>query len=82
MFVTELSRHDHDRKRGKVHEADVDHFSAIKKAKTTYGGANDLKRPRNSRSGSNSLLLKPNLFFSAALKHLAVGFFICFMLII
>ncbi|PON99367.1 hypothetical protein TorRG33x02_049100 [Trema orientale] len=80
VISTESSREDHQIKQEKkVHEEGQDHLSVSQKGKAIYGGANDLKRPRTSRSSSSSLLLKPNLFFSAALRHLSVGFLICVM---
>ena len=82
MFNTESGKKDHDRKHKKALVANYDHLRVSHKGKAIYGGANDLKRPRSKRNGSTSMLPKSNMFFSAALKHLAVGFVICVMLII
>ncbi|KAG6676400.1 hypothetical protein I3842_15G148900 [Carya illinoinensis] len=43
------------------------------KAKAVYGGANDLKHPRNSHSGANSILVRPCLGFSVLLRHVVLG---------
>ncbi|XP_061990090.1 uncharacterized protein LOC133708631 [Rosa rugosa] len=74
-IMTKSSGKGHQRTYGKMHV--VHHLKVSKKAKGIYGGASDLKRPKSSHSAASAFLGKPpNLFFSAVVRHVTIGWFI------
>ncbi|KAI4344301.1 hypothetical protein L6164_011546 [Bauhinia variegata] len=51
----------------------VQHKTTSRKSKAIYGGANDIRRPRNGHNSANSILTRSSSLFTTTLKHLVFG---------
>ncbi|KAF5469434.1 hypothetical protein F2P56_013509 [Juglans regia] len=71
-YMNDRNREAGDQRRNDVVQA-ARPLRVSQKAKAIYGGANDLKHPRNSRSGANSIFVRPCLGFSVLLRHVVLG---------